>query len=155
MSDDDAAVEKGVRKKHGKKAAKRRISDQDPMDKAIIDLLEKDKERDEIDSFFDSCVHRVKKLPNSMKSVVQMQVSQIIFNAENPMMQQPVMAIPMPQVPQQMPQPASQLMPQPSPQPMHQSVPLAMGSSQKPTYATLQNVSTDGDILSQAMNVIY
>ena len=73
------------------KATKRRISDRNPMDKAIIDHLEK--KRDEID-YNNSSVYRVYRLPNLIKSVVQIQVSKILLKVENPMMQQPLMAIP-------------------------------------------------------------
>lgn len=41
-------------------------------------------ERDPVDVFFEFCALRVKKLPPRTRSVVEMQIQQILFNAENP-----------------------------------------------------------------------
>ena len=58
--------------------------------------------RDADDMFFDSCALRCKKLPATTRSFLQLQVSQLFFNAENPHMPQ-VQITPLPP-----PQPATQ-----------------------------------------------
>ena len=44
--------------------------------------------KDADDMFFDSCALRFKKLPATTRSFLQLQVSQLFFNAENPQMPQ-------------------------------------------------------------------
>lgn len=85
-----------------KKMKKNRMME-DSFEKAIINVYEQQKkatdERDEIDSFFESCTLRVRKLTPQFRSFVQYQISQILFNAENPQMQQPLMQLPVSQQP--------------------------------------------------------
>ena len=51
--------------------------------------------QDPVDTFFSYCAQRAKRLPPAIQSVVEMQVQQILFNAENPSMpQQPIMPLP-------------------------------------------------------------
>lgn len=51
-------------------------------------------EKHPVDVFFEFCAMRVKNLPQKLQSVVEMQVQQILFNAENPSAQQPIMSLP-------------------------------------------------------------
>ena len=52
-------------------------------------------ERNSVDLFFEFCSMRVKCLPPGMRSVVQMQIQQVLFNAENPgLPQQQIMSLP-------------------------------------------------------------
>ena len=46
------------------------------------------------DAFFESCAIRMKALPASVKSVLQLQTSQLFFNAENQDTQVPIMTLP-------------------------------------------------------------
>ena len=46
------------------------------------------------DAYFESCALRMEKLPQEMQSFVQLQISQIFINAENPTLQLPITPLP-------------------------------------------------------------
>lgn len=73
---------------------RQRSSNDDVLDKAILDLCNKPHELDELDSLFTSYCLCVRKLPENMQSLVQLQLSQILYNAENPMLQAPLIPTP-------------------------------------------------------------
>ena len=61
----------------------------DPLDEAMLSALQshakrREQQRDEEDAFMDSCALRLKKLPTSMKGLVQLKFSEILYKAENP-----------------------------------------------------------------------
>ena len=63
--------------------------------KQLLELEErKAAERDSVDVFFEFCALRVKKMPARMRSVVEMQIQQVLFNAENPATRQQIMDLP-------------------------------------------------------------
>ena len=47
------------------------------------------------DAFFESCALRVKQLPSQIRSIVQVQVQQLLYNAENPHLP-PQVLVPLP-----------------------------------------------------------
>jgi len=53
-------------------------------------------ERDPINLLFESYAARMKQLPKEIQSYVNLQMSQIFFNAENPQMQIPIAQLPQP-----------------------------------------------------------
>ena len=61
------------------------------LDKQVMGCLQKDAD----DVFYESCALRSKKLPATTRSFLQLQVSQLFFNAENPLML-PVQITPLP-----------------------------------------------------------
>ncbi|KAI0223772.1 hypothetical protein LSAT2_025097 [Lamellibrachia satsuma] len=71
------------------------------LDKQVMGCLQKDAD----DVFYESCALRSKKLPATTQSFLQLQVSQLFFNAENPLML-PVQITPVP---------PAQLVPAPGP----------------------------------------
>ncbi|XP_064617230.1 uncharacterized protein LOC135481321 [Liolophura sinensis] len=81
----------------------KRNSDDTGIEKAIIDLCTSTKQRrenptqtkDEDESFLQSFYYRLKNLPKDIKGVVQLQMAQIFFNAENTHLPpQPIMPLP-------------------------------------------------------------
>lgn len=79
------------------------------MEDALTDLIrESTKSRQELDKqmkeektvedvFFETCVLRMKKLPATMQSFLQLQISQLFLNAENPQLPQlPITPLPLP-----------------------------------------------------------
>jgi len=77
---------KQIRNEHKTREAER---------KQLLELEErKAAERDPVDVFFEFCALRVKKLPSRTRSIVEMQIQQVLFNAENPASRQKIMDLP-------------------------------------------------------------
>ncbi|XP_041374850.1 uncharacterized protein LOC121387723 [Gigantopelta aegis] len=74
-----------------KQARYRKTKEPDVFEKALIDLCTSTKKRrenipearDEDEAFLEPYILRLKKLPNDVKGVVQFQIAQLFFNAEN------------------------------------------------------------------------
>ena len=87
---------------------KRKRQDTNDMEEALTALIKQTTQsRDDLDKqlqechpktaedvFFESCALRIKKLPPSVRSFLQLQISQLFINAENPQLQIPITPLP-------------------------------------------------------------
>lgn len=99
------------------------------------------------DAFFESCAMRVKCLPPTVRSIIQMQVQQLLYNAENPMLPQQVLVSLVHGAPQPPPPPPSL--------PQERCAPVwgVMTAQLDPPEIAIQETSSLP--ISEALNTIY
>ena len=54
----------------------------DAIEEELLKIVRASANRDEVDTFFESCALRVKKLDPSLRSLVNLQILQVLYEAE-------------------------------------------------------------------------
>lgn len=99
------------------------------------------------DCFFDMCAMRVKKISPRIRSYLQLQIIQLIMNAEHLLPTEDVSNIWLPHIPVAIVPTSLVRIPQPEPPHQHQPQPPAQ------PYSEMHNYECTGKVISDALNI--
>lgn len=158
-----AEKEEATPKSRGKKRCQERDDEEQDLGHSITDLIkahkenkaEKEKKKAQKqaaegveESFFFSCIQRMKLLPAQTKSVLQFQIQQLFFNAENPHLP----SVPIMPLPPQAGTSTQTTIPPPVQQPPPVRTPSTL-SNYDYSSPTFESVCGTSDIIATAMNM--